>query len=52
MAAAGRRVRDPDGLAQAAAEFKAPEKYKGYSSTMGTLMGGLAGYVQRVYDGI
>ena len=38
--------------AQAAAEFKAPEKYKGYSSTMGTLMGGLAGYVQRIYDGI
>jgi cyclase len=37
---------------QAAAEFKAPEKYKGYSSTMGTLMGGLSGYVQRVYDGI
>lgn len=37
---------------QAAAEFKAPEKYKGYSSTMGTLMGGLPGYVQRVYDGI
>ncbi|MFN7916014.1 MAG: MBL fold metallo-hydrolase [Vicinamibacterales bacterium] len=38
--------------AQAAAEFKAPEKYKGYSSTMGTLMGGLPGYMQRVFDGI
>ena len=37
---------------QAAAEFKAPEKYKGYSSTMGALMGGLPGYMQRVYDGI
>lgn len=37
---------------QAAAEFKAPEKYKGYSSTMGQLMGGLPGYMQRVYDGI
>ena len=37
---------------QAAAEFKAPEKYKGYSSTMGALMGGLPGYIQRVYDGI
>lgn len=37
---------------QAAAEFKVPEKYKGYPSTMGTLMGGLAGYIQRVYDGI
>jgi len=37
---------------QAAAEFKAPEKYTGYSSTMGQLMGGLPGYVQRVYDGI
>jgi glyoxylase-like metal-dependent hydrolase (beta-lactamase superfamily II) len=37
---------------QAAAEFKAPEKYKGYSSTMGNLMGGLAGYMQRVYDGV
>ena len=36
---------------QAAAEFKAPEKYKGYSSTMGALMGGLPGHVQRIYDG-
>ena len=37
---------------QAAAEFKVPEKYKGYPATMGTLMGGLQGYIQRVYDGI
>lgn len=37
---------------QAAAEFKAPEKYKGYSSTMGQLMGGLVGHMQRIYDGI
>ncbi|MGE3956793.1 MAG: MBL fold metallo-hydrolase [Vicinamibacterales bacterium] len=37
---------------QAAQAFRAPEKYKGYSSTMGTLMGGLPGYIQRVYDGI
>ncbi len=37
---------------QAAAEFKAPAKYVGYSSTMGTLMGGLAGHIQRIYDGV
>ena len=37
---------------QAAASFKVPEKYKGYPSTMGALMGGLQGYIQRVYDGI
>jgi glyoxylase-like metal-dependent hydrolase (beta-lactamase superfamily II) len=31
---------------QAAAEWKLPEKYKGYSSTVGTLFGGLAGRIQ------
>ena len=32
--------------AQAAAEWKLPEKYKGYSSNVSTLMGGLAGRIQ------
>jgi glyoxylase-like metal-dependent hydrolase (beta-lactamase superfamily II) len=31
---------------RAAAEWKLPEKYKGYSSTVGTLFGGLAGRIQ------
>jgi cyclase len=32
--------------AQAAAEWKLPEKYKGYSSTVGPLFGGLAGRIE------
>lgn len=36
---------------QAAAEFKVPEKYKGYSSNMPALFGGLQGHIQRIYDG-
>jgi cyclase len=32
--------------AQAAAEWKLPEKYKGYSSNVSALMGGLAGRIQ------
>ena len=32
--------------AQAAAEWKLPEKYKGYSSNVSELMGGLAGRIQ------
>jgi len=35
---------------QAAAEWKMPEKYKGYSSTVSTLMGGLPGRLQRLAD--
>ena len=31
---------------QAAAEWKLPEKYKGYSATISTLMGGLPGRIQ------
>jgi cyclase len=31
---------------QAAADWKLPEKYKGYSSTVGTLFGGLPGRIQ------
>jgi hypothetical protein len=31
---------------QAAAEWKLPEKYKGYSSTVSALMGGMAGRIQ------
>jgi glyoxylase-like metal-dependent hydrolase (beta-lactamase superfamily II) len=31
---------------QAAADWKLPEKYTGYSSTVGTLFGGLAGRIQ------
>jgi glyoxylase-like metal-dependent hydrolase (beta-lactamase superfamily II) len=31
---------------QAAAEWKMPEKYKGYSATISTLMGGMAGRLQ------
>lgn len=31
---------------QAAAEWKVPEKYKGYSSTVSTLMGGMVGRIQ------
>ena len=31
---------------QAAAEWKLPEKYKGYSATVGALFGGLAGRIQ------
>jgi hypothetical protein len=30
---------------QVAADWKVPEKYKGYSSTVSTLMGGMAGRV-------
>lgn len=32
--------------AQAAAEWKLPERYKGYSSTVGALFGGLAGRIE------
>ena len=32
--------------AQAAAEWKVPEKYKGYASTVGALFGGLAGRIE------
>jgi hypothetical protein len=32
--------------AQAAAEWKLPEKYKGYSSNVSELMGGLPGRIQ------
>jgi len=35
---------------QAAASWKLPEKYKGYSATVSTMMGGLAGRVQRLAD--
>jgi glyoxylase-like metal-dependent hydrolase (beta-lactamase superfamily II) len=35
---------------QAAAEWKMPEKYKGYSSTVSPLMGGLPGRLQRLAD--
>ena len=35
---------------QAAAEFKVPEKYKGYSSNAPTLFGGMKGMVQGMYD--
>jgi cyclase len=35
---------------QAATEFKVPEKYKGYSSNVNPLFGGLRGMIQGVYD--
>jgi cyclase len=35
---------------QAAADWKIPEKYHGYSSTVSALMGGLAGRIQRLAD--
>jgi cyclase len=35
---------------QAAAEWKMPEKYKGYSSQVSALMGGLPGRLQRLSD--
>ncbi len=35
---------------QAAAEWKVPEKYQGYSSSAGTLFGGVAGRLQRLAD--
>jgi cyclase len=35
---------------QAAAGWKLPEKYKGYNATVSTMMGGLAGRVQRLSD--
>jgi len=35
---------------QAAAEWKMPEKYKGYSSTVSQLMGGLPGRLQRLSE--
>jgi cyclase len=35
---------------QAAAEWKMPEKYKGYSSQVSALMGGLPGRLQRLAD--
>jgi cyclase len=35
---------------QAAAEWKVPDKYKGYSSTVSTMMGGLPGRLQRLAD--
>jgi cyclase len=35
---------------QAAASWKLPEKYKGYNATVSTMMGGLAGRVQRLSD--
>jgi glyoxylase-like metal-dependent hydrolase (beta-lactamase superfamily II) len=35
---------------QAAAEWKVPEKYKGYSTTVSTLMGGLPGRLQRLAE--
>ena len=31
---------------QLAAEWKVPEKYKGYSSTVSSMMGGLVGRIQ------
>ena len=31
---------------QLAAEWKVPEKYRGYSSTVSTMLGGLAGRIQ------
>ena len=34
----------------AAAEWKVPEKYKGYSSTVSPMMGGLAGRLQRLQE--
>ncbi len=36
--------------AQAATEWKVPEKYKGYSSTVAELFGGLPGRIQRLAD--
>jgi hypothetical protein len=35
---------------QAAAEWKVPAKYAGYSSTVAPLFGGLAGRLQRLAD--
>ena len=35
---------------QAAAEFKVPEKYKGYSSNVNPLFGGLRAMIQGIYD--
>ena len=35
---------------QAAGEWKVPAKYEGYSSTVATLFGGLAGRIQRLSD--
>jgi cyclase len=35
---------------QAAAEFKVPAKFQGYSATMPPLFGGLQGMIQRLYD--
>lgn len=35
---------------QAAAEWKLPEKYKGYSATVSPLMGGLAGRIKALQD--
>jgi glyoxylase-like metal-dependent hydrolase (beta-lactamase superfamily II) len=35
---------------QAAAEWKLPEKYKGYNPTVGALFGGLAGRIQTLAD--
>jgi cyclase len=35
---------------QAAAEWKVPEKYKGYATTVSTLMGGLPGRMQRLAE--
>jgi cyclase len=35
---------------QAAADWKVPEKYKGYSSTVSPLFGGVAGRLQRLAD--
>jgi glyoxylase-like metal-dependent hydrolase (beta-lactamase superfamily II) len=36
----------------AAAEFKVPEKYKGYSANMPALFGGLKGMIQGIYDAV
>jgi glyoxylase-like metal-dependent hydrolase (beta-lactamase superfamily II) len=35
---------------QAAAEWKIPDKYKGYSATVSPLFGGVAGRIQRLAD--
>ena len=35
---------------QAAPGWKVPEKYKGYSTTVSTMMGGLPGRLQRLSD--
>jgi glyoxylase-like metal-dependent hydrolase (beta-lactamase superfamily II) len=35
---------------QAAAEFKVPEKYKGYSANMPAFFGGLPGFIKGIYD--